>query len=360
MKKVRKNKKVLFRILIFLNIISIISLLISYSSMFINPNYILFPAYFGLAYPLILIVNIIFGVIAFYYSRKIAIITFIVILLGWNLPFKYISTGFNSNIEIKEKKNNGVIKLLSYNVHNFRPFKEENYKPVFQDSIKEFANSNNFDIAVFQEFFSERPKDTSKNDSLILEMGYPFHYYHKYITKTGKKSDQSSMIIFSKFPIISKGFILNEKSECMSIYADINIKGNIQRVYNIHLASIRLGYVFDSTQSKSLFKLGNAFKVRANEIIKLKSHLSNCPHPYILMGDFNDTPVSYAYFQLKKNLSDAFFASAFGVGNTYFWKLPPIRIDHILVNKKIKVLSYKTLPLEYSDHYAIEASVIIK
>lgn len=327
--------------------------------MFVNPNDVLFPAYFGLAYPAILLANIILGISAFFYSRTIAIITIVSILIGWNLPFKHISTGL-SYTNHNNDNDNKTIRLLTYNVHNFRPFKEENYKPVFADSIITFANSNKFDIAVFQEFFSQRPKDSNKNDSLVLEMGYPFHYYEKYQVDTGKISDNSALIIFSNFPIINKGFLLNEKLERMSIYADININGNIQRVYNVHLASIRLGYVFDSTQSKSLFKLGRAFKVRANEVKKLKELIAISPYPVIIMGDFNDTPVSYAYYQLRVNLYDTFNKSIYGFGNTYFWKIPPIRIDHILVNKKIKVISYKSIPLEYSDHYAVSSNVIIK
>jgi endonuclease/exonuclease/phosphatase family metal-dependent hydrolase len=324
--------------------------------MFINPNFILFPAYFGLAYPAILTVNILLAIIALFYSKKISLITFIVIFIGWNLPLKYISINFSE----KHYNDGEKIRLLTYNVHNFRPFKEENYKPVYRDSIVAFANSKNFDIAVFQEFFSERPRDSMKNDSLILEMNYPYYYSQKYRTKNNKQSNYDGLIIFSKYPIINKGFLFNEKNEKMAIYADIDINGNINRVYNIHLASIRLGYVFDSTQSKSLFKIGKAFKVRGNEVVKLKNHISNSPYPVIIMGDFNDTPASFAYYQIKKNLNDAFLASNFYIGNTYFWKIPPIRIDHIFVNNNVRVLSYKILPLEYSDHYAVTANVVLK
>jgi len=353
------NNKVIFNTLKVLNILSVISLLLSYLSMFINPNFLLFPAYFGLGYPVIFLINIFMGAIAIFYSRKMVIITLASLLIGWNLPFKYFSTGLNYT-EISKIEINNSLKLLTYNTHNFRPFKEECYKPVFMDSIVTFANSNNFDIAVFQEFFSERPKDSVKNDSLIIEMGYPFYYNRKYEYKTKKISDQSGLIIFSKFPIKNNGFILNEKLETMAIFADIDINGSIFRVYNVHLASIRLGYVFDSTQNKSLFKLGKAFKVRANEVNKLKNHIAYCPYPIVIMGDFNDTPASYSYYHLKRNLKDTFFASSIGIGNTYFWKIPPIRIDHILVNDKLKVLSYKSIPLEYSDHYPVSVEVIIK
>ena len=42
--------------------------------------------------------------------------------------------------------------------------------------------------------------------------------------------------------------------------------------------------------------------------------MKSCPYPIIICGDFNDTPVSYAYQQLGDNMIDAFLESGNGIG----------------------------------------------
>ena len=97
---------------------------------------------------------------------------------------------------------------------------------------------------------------------------------------------------------------------------------------------------------------------RRREVNQIKEDIKNSPHPIIICGDFNDTPVSYAYQQLGHNMKDAFIESGNGIGAS-FSKIPTLRIDYILIDKKFRSCNFTTYPEKFSDHRAISSSIIL-
>ncbi|MDD5346625.1 MAG: endonuclease/exonuclease/phosphatase family protein [Proteiniphilum sp.] len=73
----------------------------------------------------------------------------------------------------------------------------------------------------------------------------------------------------------------------------------------------------------------------------------------IICGDFNDTPISYAYSRMKRGLKDAYISTAFGPGITYHQDLFLFRIDYILHNEGLKAFRTKVDRVPYSDHYPL-------
>ncbi len=55
--------------------------------------------------------------------------------------------------------------------------------------------------------------------------------------------------------------------------------------------------------------------------------LEASPHPNILCGDFNDSPLSYAYHTIAEGMKDAFVESGSGFERTYVGSMPSFRID---------------------------------
>ena len=94
------------------------------------------------------------------------------------------------------------------------------------------------------------------------------------------------------------------------------------------------------------------------EVEKIKEHMQKSPYPLIVCGDFNDTPLSYAYHSIKQNLVDAFNESGKGFGNS-FVRIPVLRIDYILHDPQFKSTNYKTYPNILSDHYAVSCEITI-
>ena len=103
-------------------------------------------------------------------------------------------------------------------------------------------------------------------------------------------------------------------------------------------------------------RLKNSFKIRGKEVDQIKEHMRESPYPIIVCGDFNDTPVSYAYRELSENKKDAFIESGNGIGGT-FTKIPNLRIDYIFYDKKFNSCRFNTHKENFSDHRAISCKV---
>ena len=80
------------------------------------------------------------------------------------------------------------------------------------------------------------------------------------------------------------------------------------------------------------------------------------PYPVIVCGDFNDTPLSYAYKKIKGDLIDSFVTCAIGIGES-FVKIPGLRIDYIMHDKAFKSFNYHKQKEVLSDHYAISCEI---
>lgn len=93
--------------------------------------------------------------------------------------------------------------------------------------------------------------------------------------------------------------------------------------------------------------------MRAFQARKVADHIKKSPYPVIVCGDFNDTPVSYAYRKVKGELKDAFVEAGWGISNSYNGELPSFRIDYILHDKKFKAVNYSRDRVVYSDHFPV-------
>jgi endonuclease/exonuclease/phosphatase family metal-dependent hydrolase len=152
------------------------------------------------------------------------------------------------------------------------------------------------------------------------------------------------------------------------MYTDILFHSDTIRIFNIHLQSIRFrkeDYAFMDTvslkysneQMRGIRNIGSqlktAFSLRSEQAEMISNYIGDSPYPVIAMGDFNDTPQSYAYRKIKKGLHDAFKVSGRGFGNTYSGDLPSFRIDYIMFSNPLFSHQFKRIKTEYSDHFPI-------
>jgi Metal-dependent hydrolase len=109
-------------------------------------------------------------------------------------------------------------------------------------------------------------------------------------------------------------------------------------------------------EMKSLsVSLRKGFVNRALQAQVLKERVNKSPYPVLVVGDFNDTPVSYSYRKIRKGLHDSFVNSGYGAGFTYRGNYPPNRIDYILYNSPLINTYFEIIKVKYSDHYPIIA-----
>ncbi|MFH2096038.1 MAG: endonuclease/exonuclease/phosphatase family protein, partial [Bacteroidota bacterium] len=223
----------------------------------------------------------------------------------------------------------------------------------------------------FQEFYKEKTNRFNTLDTL-LEFQKAI-YYHEEYTYINRQTYFFGIITFSRWPIINKGVFHFPGSDNICIFSDMVIHGDTLRIYNCHLESIRFDhkdYAFlDSIELKldekriegarSIFKrLKYAYIKRAAQADTLAGHIRNCPFPVILCGDFNDTPISYSYHMISRDLEDSFKEAGSGLGVTYAGKFPSFRIDYVLHSKEFEAISMDIISKNYSDHYPVTVELI--
>jgi endonuclease/exonuclease/phosphatase family metal-dependent hydrolase len=340
-----------------MNMVAAMSLLVAYLAVHISPEKFAIPAFFGLAYPYILFLNIGFLIFWAVNLRKEAFISLLVIIIGINHLNNYIQFGGD---DISDHS----FSLLSYNLRLFNHYEE---KEGSETNVIDLFNQESPEIICLQEFYLDiNHADIKRNFTSKLEKSYNVHI--KSIYRSGKRF--YGIVTLSSFPIINRGDIIHPNSSSLSIFTDIVIGKDTVRVYNNHLQSFRLRRIENSfiaemsgvdqndimRQFRSLSStLKQGFVQRAIQSGVLREHIENSPYPVIVCGDFNDTPVSYSYRKIRKDLRDAFVDTGSGAGFTYRDKYPPNRIDYILYDPALDCSGFKITRVKYSDHYPISA-----
>ena len=353
-------KNILYKILLFVNAFFAVTLLISYLAVHISPGDFALPAFFGLGYPYLLLVNIVLVIIWAMMLRFEAFISVVVIAIGF--------THFSNYIKLIKPSSNkaNTFKVISYNVRLFNYF-ENKTSSNSEKKIIEFLKAQKPDILCVQEFFGlGNPDDKEAAFKEALGGNY---YSHIKVLGRGKNRFYG-IATFSKYQILKKGEIIHPASSSLSIYTDVLIGKDTFRIYNNHLQSFRLqkmerSFIEEMTlpenketmnEVKGLYvSLKDGFIRRALQSQVVKDHINRSPFPVIVAGDFNDTPVSYSYRKIRKGLKDSFVNSGYGAGFTYRGNYPPNRIDYILYDNTLINSYFEIIRLKYSDHYPIIA-----
>jgi len=278
---------------------------------------------------------------------------------------------FNTDkVESEDKiSNNETLKVMSYNVRTFDQFKWSENKNS-RDNIFQLIRNQSPDIVCLQEFYTRNKAGSSEKDIHVLMGNYDHHviYYSK------KTSENSGIGIatYSRYPIIKTSRIPFNETRNQAVYVDIKYGNDTIRVFNIHLQSIKLAHnnysfmdtlslKYSNKQMKEVkdigIKLRDAFVQRSEQSIIIHRYIEASPYPVIVTGDFNDTPISFAYNTIKKDLMDAFRETGKGLGNTYAGDLPSFRIDFILYSKKLQSVEFNRIKVKNSDHFPIIAKL---
>lgn len=326
-------------------------------------------AYFGLAYPFFLFGNVI--LLAWWLIRKnwsFAIVTLVLICTGWHT---LIATfGLFGTVGKNEKETADLVRIMTYNVHNFKPYGDEITEEVKQQML-EVVSGQNPDVICFQEFYTQfkGPYDTVDSLKKLLKTDY---YY--FVPTMESKSEAIGLAIFSKYPIKNMGKIVFESGAGNeSIFVDLNINGKPLRVYNVHLQSISFekedytyldkvkGMDAEMNSTKRIVKmLKSAFIKRSEQVDLMKAHMETCQTPYLVAGDFNDTPASYAVTEMTESMNNAFIKQGKGLGSTYNGKFPNFQIDYIATTKDIEVTNYHIIKAQLSDHFPVRSDLRLK
>jgi len=373
MKGIKKVISILIYIVYF---VLLSSLLLSYTALYVNPANFWLPAFFGLAYPFLLVANALFLIWWIIRWNKLYWLSLVCILCGWtnmkrlfHFDTQADSTLTRSNEQTQE------VKVLSYNVRLFDLYNWTHNKDT-RFNIYTFIKNEAADICCFQEFFQSDRGNYRTIDTLTKLTQCEDH--HIQYTLTRRKKDHWGIATFSKYPIVNRGSItFKTRSNNICIYSDLKMGEDTVRVYNMHLQSISFEYAdykfidalkenndtldaedIEIASKNILRRLKRAFIKRAAQSEKILEHIAACSYPVIVCGDFNDTPFSYTYHSFSEKLQDSFMESGSGTGNTYFGNFPSYRIDYIFHSDKFRSSGFQVFKTGLSDHYPVTCHLL--
>jgi endonuclease/exonuclease/phosphatase family metal-dependent hydrolase len=330
--------------------------LLAYITPYVSPETMSFLTFVGLAYPWLLLLNLIFIFIWAASRMRFWWYSASCVLLG----FGYLMSVFGIHF-LKKNTSEANLKIVSFNVGSTLSYENTIKK------LNDFIKKQGGDIICFQEFAQNDIGLKNTVNAVESLKSYPYKM----------RMDGNSVVIFSKFSIISKNIIPfnnpNGGNGCN--YADIKLSNNkIIRIYNVHLESNSVSGIADYLTEKAEFdkkatwgKMLTMLKLvrrnarkRANQAEKIAQQIASSPYPVIVCGDFNDIPVSYTYNVISENLTDAFKTKGIGFGTTYSGNIPALKIDYILTDKRITPLSFDIPDVRFSDHFPVVSEVKVE
>lgn len=298
------------------------------------------------ALPVLIIGNAIFLIYWLIMRRwHWALIPFITLLCC--IPYIGTLYQFGSLDEDADKKPG--IKIASYNV---AMFSRETSGFIAQDILSEMKKQK-VDIVCFQEY-NDHSGDKKNSDS--------YKDYFPYMVV-----GESDMVIYSRFPIKNFKNLNFEMTNNSAMWAEIDVNGQIIRVYNAHLETTGI----NSTLHRAAKVEARGVEVEGNALIRafygnytlgmiarsgqanvLAMDMRESEAPIIVCGDFNDVPYSYVYNTMLGDKVDGFTECGSGFMYTFRGK-KAVRIDYIFHDKGMEGLSYYKRELSYSDHYPV-------
>lgn len=247
----------------------------------------------------------------------------------------------------------GIMTFMTYNVRLF-------YGPDRQcsrDSLLAWVKQEEPDIVCFQEFHPETGGGSKALIDSLLE-GY----------NSTRGDTVTSEAIYTRYRILRSGRTRASMPTLRSIWADILVGGDTLRIYNNHLHSTAItsadddflsrdNFLADTAREEKLRSIVRRFRdnsiTRAAQADTIALEMARSPHPCVVCGDFNDTPMSYAYRTMAEGLDDAFRKAGKGYSHTYRGFSNTLRIDYVLVAPSLEVVGYRVPDVDFSDHHPV-------
>ncbi len=271
MKHLRFSDKLIFIV----NSLAAFLLLLSYILPYVPPKSFAFLSVLSLGVPLLIILNLLFGLYWLLKLKKQVLLSSFVLLIG----FQYINTMYKFSSSKVESENN--FSVMSYNVRLFNVFDWLPSKTVKQD-IFDFIKNENPDVLCLQEYHQKEP------------INIPDYYKYESLSDGKIKSGQA---IFSKFPIVNSGAVKFPKTANDAIFVDIVKRNDTIRVYNLHLQSSGINTDIDKLKKENsgdvFNQVSTTFKAQQTQTELFLEHKKQCSYKSIIAGDFNNTNKIY-------------------------------------------------------------------
>lgn len=323
----------------------------------VNPSVLRFFGVVGIAFPFFVASVILVLMVCLLFARRVVWVP----LLGLAACFVPLRNYCPINLPSPAPKN--AIKVMSYNTLGFGGKKRD---ADGHNIVASYIGKSGADIVCFQEGF-----------------GYTKTMYEEDIRKPSKerlvycdtlRSKDHVVGCISRYPIVGKRHLNKALIPGCGEFLLLLGYNDTLRVLNCHLQSMGLSAEdrndyhqmviapetaqVDSSSRRLISKISLASVKRAQQVDTIVHYLSeNKGKNLLVCGDFNDTPISYAFNQVyKTGLTCAFTDSGNGIARTFNRDAIYVRIDHIFCSDQWKTYGCRVdTKAQGSDHYPIYA-----
>ncbi len=343
-----------------INVGVILLTLLSYLSPVTNPNTFWPLAFLGLIFPLLLFANILLVLWWAFRRHWYALFSVGCLLVGWSHVKKTLEFPHGSSVNAQNA--NAVLTILTFNTHEFRGLGKDRFD---QKQFSNLIRTQKPDVLCLQEFPLDAPSVKRYSD-LLAETGDLRYAYQE---KGG------TLAIFSRYPIGRKEAKYFTNRANGYLFADIDIKGQNVRVFNVHLQTNAISTITEKMDASDvdlqdretwqsfsgvLRRYKRSAQLRARQADAIAEAIRKSPFPALVCGDFNDVPLSFSAHTIAEGLQDAFVCKGSGRGITYAGNIPGLRIDYVLAHPDFEVLDFETIHATLSDHYPLVARLSVR
>ena len=350
-----------------INIASILVLWMCCAVTYIDPSRFPRLTLLTLLFPIIVLANVLF--IPFWLIFKIKRVWLPLVGCLACISFLWDYCPLNFSKSVPEDEN--CLTLLSYNTRSFGG--QEARDEEGNNHVANYIYFSNADIICLQESNGGGASIATVLNNME-EMGY--HTYN-----------QKGVVLLSRLPILEADTLSYPTRSNGGIYAKVldgtdtiliinnhfesnhlseTVKDDYREALETHARNAYEQHIRDSLRrelSPVVNLLSLAAPYRAAQVDTIQHFIEQwLPRPVIIMGDFNDTPVSYTLNTLTKHLTSAYTQSGTGTGFTFHDRGFPVRIDHILFSgdRWKSHHTYTDKSINYSDHYPIRTKLTRK
>ncbi len=297
----------------------------------------------------------------------------LVLLLLTGAPPAAVTFSVGWQKDFLEKRQNNALRIMQWNSNSLPGYDigwTNNPHLFKRKAAADFIHRYQPDILCIQDFSDIVDRRMYSNITLMTDtLEYPHAHLAKFgftLNKYGKVSNYIG--IFSKQPPVTKGIHWYSSYAFPEaiVWADFLLNGRLVRVVSTHFQSM---HFFSHTQFANvvlpywqkpdsaiimnpgiLFKLRHFQQRHLLQAKELRRFLDTCSVPVILGADLNTVPANYVYRIVKGELNDGFPGSKTGLGATYNYLAPNLRIDYLLNDKKLTPQVWKHHENGFFDH----------
>ncbi len=302
-------------------------------------------AVLGLAFPVVLLLNLFFIPLWLFVRWRWMFVP----IVGIALVGSYVLDYFPLSTSATPQAQDSAVRVISWNVKGYGLLNDR------KDSLVAQFKAWDADIFCLQE--STGGTNAQEMNKTLESMGYHM-------------AECDGRRVYSRWPILrSHALDLPSATGNGAMIAYIQMPTDTLVLINCHLESNGIDDK-DRTDGKAAISSGESDKVagqtrrmwgklaevsrrRGSQVDALSGLLDSLgtERPIVLCGDFNDTPISYAYQQIEKRLENAYRAAGRGLGVSYNERYFLIRIDHLFYSPYWEATSAEVYSkCSYSDH----------